>query len=96
MFAPTKFLRDGTHMLEFETSTLAFMTASLEQACKKLRTDTPEARRFIADRLKECARSGRVGQIALTEAGEEAVAELNGTPTDRRAIGWRILFPWAV
>jgi hypothetical protein len=69
------------------------MTASLEQSCKKLRTHTPQARRFIADRLKEYARSGRVGQIALMEAGEEAVAELNSTPADRNSIGWRILFP---
>jgi hypothetical protein len=83
-------------MLEFETSTLAFMTASLEQSCKKLRTDTPEARRFIADKLKECARSGRVSQIALVETGEEAVAELNRTLAGRKRTDWRALFQWSV
>ena len=82
-------------MLEFEPNTLAFMTASLEQCCKQLKNDTPEARKFIADKLKECARRGRVGQIALQEAGEEAVAELNGG-TGSGAGGWRSLFRWAV
>ena len=81
-------------MLEFETNTLAFMTASLEQCCKKLKNDTPEARKFVADKLKECARRGRVGQIALTEAGEEAVAELNGRAGPGTG-GWRSLFRWA-
>ena len=81
-------------MLEFEPNTLAFMTASLEQCCKQLKNDTPEARKFIADRLKECARRGRVGQIALTEAGEEAVAELNGSAGPGVG-GWRSLFRWA-
>jgi len=79
-------------MLEFEPNTLAFMTASLEKCCKQLKNDTPEARRFIADRLKDCARLGRVGQIALTEAGEEAVAELNGASPV--VGGWRSLFHW--
>lgn len=81
-------------MLEFEPNTLAFMTASLEQCCKQLKNDTPEARKFIADKLKECARRGRVGQIALAEAGKEAVAELNGDPGSR-AGGWRSLLRWA-
>jgi hypothetical protein len=82
-------------MLEFEPNTLAFMTASLEQCCKQLKNDTPEARKFIADKLKECARRGRVGQIALQEAGEEAVAELNGGAAGGEAGGWRSLFRWA-
>jgi hypothetical protein len=37
-------------MLEFEANTLAFMTAALEQSCKKLKNDTPEARKFIAEK----------------------------------------------
>jgi hypothetical protein len=83
-------------MLEFEANTLAFMTAALERSCKKLKNDTPEARKVIADKLKACARTGRVGQIALTEAGEEAVAELNGGITDGKKTGWRVLLQWAV
>jgi hypothetical protein len=58
-------------MLEFEPNTLPFMTAALEleQCCKKLKNDTPEARKFIADKLKERARRGRASQIALAAAG---------------------------
>ena len=81
-------------MLEFEPNTLAFMTASLEQCCKRLKNDTPEARRFIADKLKECASRGRVGQIALTEAGDRAVAELNSNMPNQQATGWRSLLRW--
>jgi hypothetical protein len=79
-------------MLEFEANTLAFMTAALEQSCKKLKNDTPEARKYIADKLKACARTGRVGQIALTEAGEQAVAALENTHVEKA--GWRALLPW--
>jgi hypothetical protein len=83
-------------MLEFEANTLAFMTAALEQSCKKLKNDTPEARKYIADKLKACARTGRVGQIALTEAGEQAVAELNCENTNGEKAGWRALLRWMV
>ena len=65
-------------MLEFNTNTLAFMTAALEQACRQLKNDTPAARQFIANKLKECAKGGQVSLAALTEAAEDAVAQLNG------------------
>jgi hypothetical protein len=81
-------------MLEFEPNTLAFMTASLEQCCKQLKNDTPEARKFVAEKLKDAARRGRISMFALAEAGEEAVAELNGGSGgggDSR--GWRGLIP---
>ena len=65
-------------MLEFNTNTLAFMTAALEQACRQLKNDTPAGRQFIATKLKECAKSGQVSMAALTEAAEDAVAQLNG------------------
>jgi hypothetical protein len=83
----------GNFMLEFEPNTIAIMTASLEQCCKQLKSDTPEARKFVADRLRESARLGRVSLIALTQAGEEAVKHLNGSD---EAGGWRTLFQWAV
>jgi 5,10-methylene-tetrahydrofolate dehydrogenase/methenyl tetrahydrofolate cyclohydrolase len=54
------------------------MTAALEQACRQLKNDTPAARQFIANKLKECAKSGQVSLAALTEAAEDAVAHLNG------------------
>jgi hypothetical protein len=83
-------------MLEFEPNTLAFMTASLEQCCKQLKNDTPEARKLIADKLKECARRGRVSQIALTQAGERAVAELNNSTANQEPTGWRALLRWVI
>ena len=46
-------------MLEFNTNTLAFMTAALEQACRQLKNDTPAGRQFIASKLKECAKAVR-------------------------------------
>jgi hypothetical protein len=82
-------------MLEFEPNTLAFMTASLEQCCKRLKNDTPEARKFVAEKLKDAARRGRISMIALTEAGEDAVTELNGggSSGSRNSGGWRALIP---
>ncbi len=74
-------------MLEFDTNTLAFMTAALEQSCKKLKDDSPEARKFIAEKLKESARTGRRSMVALSEAGEAAVAQLNGSSVSTK--GWR-------
>jgi hypothetical protein len=81
-------------MLEFEPNTVAFMTAALEQCCKKLKNDTPEARRFIADKLTECAKRGRASQIALTSAAEAALAELNGRASGRQTRKWRALVNW--
>jgi len=83
-------------MLEFEPNTLAFMTASLEQCGKRLKKDTPEARKFIADKLKDCARRGRVSQLALAQAGEEAVAQLNRGAVDEKISGWRALLQWVM
>jgi hypothetical protein len=80
-------------MLEFEPNTIAIMTASLEQCCRQLKSDTPVARKFVADRLKESARLGRVSLIALTEAGEEAVKHLNGADETGR---WRTFFQRAI
>jgi hypothetical protein len=73
-------------MLEFNTNTLAFMTAALEQACRRLNNDTPAARQSIANKLKECAKAGQVSWAALTEAAEDAVAQLNG---EKKSWGWR-------
>lgn len=80
-------------MLEFEPNTIAIMTASLEQCCKQLKSDTPDARKFVAEKLKQSARRGRTSLIAMTEAGESAVAELNRS---LEANSWRSLFRWAV
>jgi hypothetical protein len=64
-------------MLEFETNVLAFMTAALEQTCRKLKEDTPEARKFVANKLVECAKGGRRSMAQLIEAGERALVVLD-------------------
>jgi len=78
-------------MLEFDTNTLAVMTAALEHACRKLKTDTPETRKFVADKLVECAKTGRRSMAQLIEAGEQAVAEAeaggSGSSWWRKLIG---------
>jgi urease gamma subunit len=63
-------------MIEFDTNVLAFMTAALEQICKKLKEDTPEARKYVAGKLIKCAKSGKKSMAHLIEAGEQALAEL--------------------
>ena len=78
-------------MLEFHPNTLAFMTASLEHCCKKLGRDTPEARKFVAERLKQCARAGKTAMADLTMAGENAVTELNRS-LNAGSTSWRDLF----
>ncbi|MBU6461593.1 MAG: hypothetical protein KGK01_13770 [Bradyrhizobium sp.] len=70
-------------MLEFDTNTLAFMTAALEQSSKKLRKDSPEARKFIANRLTACARAGGKSMAVFYEAGEMAVDELDSSTIAR-------------
>jgi hypothetical protein len=80
-------------MLEFDTNTLAFMTAALEHVCRKLKIDTPEVRKFVADRLVECAKSGRRSIAELIKAGEQAASETNagesGSSWWRKLIGGR-------
>ena len=66
-------------MLEFDTNTIAYMTAALENACRDLKNDTTEGRTYIADRLEECAKAGRTSKFALNQAAQKAVAELNGS-----------------
>jgi hypothetical protein len=80
-------------MLEFNPNTIAIMTASLEQCCKKLKQDTPDARKYIADKLKESARRGRVSMVAMTEVGEDAVSELNRAAP---ASGWFSKLRWPI
>jgi hypothetical protein len=82
-------------MLEFHPNTLACMTASLERCCKHLESDTPEARKFIAEKLKECTKDGKVDMLDLEIVGEKAVAELNAS-LNARSSGWRALFQWSI
>jgi hypothetical protein len=80
-------------MLEFAPNTIAVVTASLERCCKELTSDTPEARRFVADQLKEAARRGHVSLSSQTAVGEAAVAQVNRADG---AGGWRALLQWVI
>jgi hypothetical protein len=53
------------------------MTAALERASRRLEKDSSEARKFIANRLTDCARSGNKSLAALTATAEAAVDEIN-------------------
>ena len=71
-------------MLEFESSTLANMTAALETGCKMLSGDfdTPENRKRIGDALIGAARLRKSSLLHLTEvAQEEAAAIIEGSWT---------------
>lgn len=73
-------------MLEFESSTLANMTAALETGCKMLSGDfdTPENRKRIGDALIGAARLRKSSLLHLTEvAQEEAAAIIEGSRPSR-------------
>jgi hypothetical protein len=67
-------------MLEFDTSTLANMTAALEHGCKKLTAefDTTENRKRLGDAIISAARSHRRSLPLLTEVVENEVAAILG------------------
>jgi hypothetical protein len=65
------------------------MTAALEQTCKKLKVDTPETRKFVADRLIASAKRGHKSMALLTEAGEEALAQLDAAVDVSPSHWWR-------
>jgi hypothetical protein len=62
----------------FDPRTLANMEVALERACKVLATGSEKhrARRRIAGKLLECARSGNKTLGGLTEAGRAAASQL--------------------
>lgn len=77
-------------MIEFSTNTIAFMTAALENACRQLKKDSPQARALIADRLEECAKAGRITKHALNRAAQDAVDELNAGRPETSGLWARI------
>src|ERR1700754_4846198 len=58
-------LRRPPNMLEFEPNTIAMLTASLAQCCKKLKNDTPKREYLSRTNIRECAPRGRVSLAAL-------------------------------
>jgi ketopantoate reductase len=82
-------------LIEFDTNTIAYMTAALEQSCRQLKEDTPAARAFIADRLEDCARAGGKSMVAFNEAASRALRELNQPNKDKDSRGfWQRLLKW--
>ena len=83
-------------MIEFETNTIAYMTAALEHACGRLREDSPAARAHIADRLEACARGGGESMVAFSDAAAGAIEELNRRGETPAAPGlWQRLVRWS-
>jgi urease gamma subunit len=63
---------------EFNKKTLAIMELALERACRFLPLGLPEheTRKFVAEKIVECARNGNQSLAGLTEVGRQAVREL--------------------
>jgi urease gamma subunit len=63
---------------EFDKKTLAAMNLASERACRFLPLGLPEheTRKFVAEKIVECARNGNQSLVGLTEVGRQAVREL--------------------
>ena len=69
-------------MDEFDDRTRANMDVVLEEICREMpHGGDHESRKFIAERLMECAREGRTTLAELNGAARRALLEL----TNRRA-----------
>jgi len=79
-------------MLEFDSSTLANMTAALDQGCKSLSgdLDTTENRKRLGAALVSAARSGRRSLVQLTEVVEQEAEAIRaaGQPGIHVAVDW--------
>ena len=79
-------------MLEFDNSTLANMTAALDDACKKLSgdLDTPDNRKRIGDALIAAAKGGRRTLIQFTEVALSEVRLMSGSKPSavQSALNW--------
>ena len=80
-------------MLEFDNSTLANMTAALDDARKKLLLsgiDTSENRKRIGDALIAAANAGKRTLIQLTEVAQWEVRLITGSKpsTGQSAFDW--------
>ena len=68
-------------MLEFDNSTLANMTAALDDACKRLsgNLDTSDNRKRIGDALIAAANAGKRTLIQFTEIAQREVKLMAGS-----------------
>jgi hypothetical protein len=69
---------DHPMFMEFDQTTLAYMTAALEQVCRKIPSDkdSNELRKRIADAMIASARDYRRTTEDFLEAGTKVLAEL--------------------
>jgi hypothetical protein len=67
-------------MLEFDSTTLANMTAALDQGCKLLphELDTTDNRKRIGDAIMGAARSGKRTLVQLSEVAQGEVEAILG------------------
>jgi hypothetical protein len=65
-------------LIEFDQTTMANMTAALDQVCRKIppAKDSHETRKRIADAMVTCAKSGRRSLADFKGAGLEALDEI--------------------
>ncbi|WP_208825843.1 hypothetical protein [Bradyrhizobium neotropicale] len=63
---------------EFSQKTIAAMDLALERACRFLPIGLPEhqTRKFVAEKIIECAKNGNQTLAGLTEVGRRAIHEL--------------------
>jgi hypothetical protein len=67
----------------FDAKTLSNMAIALERICASVAgSEKHRARRHIAGRIAQCARSGNRGLASLIQAGETAAAELRQCKAD--------------
>ena len=68
-------------LIEFDQTTIANMTAALDQVCKKIPTsmDSNETRKRIADAMIACARSGQRTLEDFRDAGSNTLNEITGS-----------------
>jgi hypothetical protein len=64
--------------------TIAKMGLAFERACRHLPEST-DARKHVAAKIVECAKTHTQTLAGLTEAGRQAVAEFSGLPDVRTA-----------
>lgn len=79
-------------MLELDNSTLANLTAALDDACKKLSRDldSSENRKRIGDALITAANAGKRTLIQFTEVAQREVRLISGSKPSaaRSALNW--------
>jgi hypothetical protein len=69
-------------MDEFDHRTMANMDVVLEDSCRQMKHGGDhESRKFVAERLMQCAREGRTNLTDLNAAAKRALRELMSQKT---------------